>query len=170
MKQHWEKKWSQNGSTPGAVLWCVRLHQIDCVFPVILLCENLDSQPNKKTNPRKKHVLSNLFFLENQAKTQPTFDGKHKINLAQPNLAPPVALFWRHFQRWNCFRLKKARNGSMIIKEKNGSILQSSTVFQNGSFGSTFFSQWRPLGLNCRYYNCFVVPERSHVCNFKPFI
>ncbi len=32
----------------------IRLHQIDSVFPVILSCENLASQHNKKTKPRKK--------------------------------------------------------------------------------------------------------------------
>ncbi len=36
------------------------------------------------------------------------------------NSAPPVALFWHHFQRWSCFRLKKVWNGSSLV---NGAIL-----------------------------------------------
>ncbi len=64
------------------------------------------------------------------------------------NSAPPVALFWCHFQKWSCFCPKKVWKSAtseggaifflnMIIKEKNGSTLQSGTVFQ--IFGSNFF-------------------------------
>ncbi len=58
------------------------------------------------------------------------------------NSAPPMTLFWRHFQ-------------NMIINKKNGSTLQSGTVFQNSStfflsaclskrFSDIFGSVWKP--------------------------
>ncbi len=50
------------------------------------------------------------------------------------NSAPHVALFWCHFQRWSCFRLKKGQ--------------KSGTVFQNGSRVELF---WLHLFLSAGY-------------------
>ncbi len=45
-------------------------------------------------------------------------------------------VFWCHFQRWSRFLL------NMIVKEKNGSTLQSGTVFENSSWVEMFWLQF----------------------------
>ncbi len=60
------------------------------------------------------------------------------------NSAPPVALFGCHFQRWSFFHLKKGPN--IIIKQKNGSTLQSGTVSKTAS-GFFFLSDHHALAI-----------------------